>query len=196
MTQPDLYLDDDPNVVRLVISAKWFRNRWRECEPEFIKNVCGGKCCKTGAGKVFVLPAEALTLRRRGATVVGSFLQGVDDPAGGRKCEFHDTSSGLCGVHMSGEKPFACGTNPFTINDNGTMIVSRRYRMLPCAVKDDGGMPAYKAFAGSLASMLGEVEAERVSRLLDEGVDNITTHVSREVYDRVMAWRRAHKEAK
>ncbi len=74
-------------------------------------------------------------------------------------------------------------TSPFTLNDNGTLVVRNRYRMLCCYkdTREDGTqLPAYVAFRASLNLIFGEAEAQRIhDHLAAGGGDLVATMPSR-----------------
>jgi hypothetical protein len=97
----------------------------------------------------------------------GGLMQAID---GKRTCPFHG-DDGLCGIHVSGEKPVGCHCAPFYVK-NGKLVLRYRYLVLKCHLDwKETGLPAYKAFPQSLITMFGETEAKRITDLLDSGVD-------------------------
>jgi hypothetical protein len=144
------------------------------CTPDFIANVCHGACCRstvdpTGIA-VVVTPAEAVRLRRRGAT--------VDDQTGriapqDRRCPFQDATTHLCTVHTDDE-PMGCAISPFTVNANGTLIVRNRYRLLKC-FRADGAIPVAHAHRRSLDLIFGAAAATVIVNAVDRGSDATLT---------------------
>lgn len=150
--------------VRVNIDA--MRQMFRPCDPDFIRDVCHAKCCRSSTDPtgiaVVVSPVEAVRLRRRGAT--------VDDDTGrvapvARRCPFEDPTSHLCTIHADGEEPLGCVISPFTVNASGTLIVRNRYRLLPC-FKADGAVPVAIAHRRSLVVLFGEEHAATIVRLV------------------------------
>lgn len=158
--------------VRVNIAA--LQQPFRPCDPEFIANVCHGACCRstvdpTGIA-VVVTPAEAVRLRRRGAT--------VDDETGriapqDRRCPFQSPETNLCTVHTDDE-PLGCAISPFTINPTNTLIVRNRYRLLKC-YKAEGAIPIAHAHRRSLELIFGAAATDVIVRAVDRGSDATLT---------------------
>jgi hypothetical protein len=62
-----------------------------------------------------------------------------------------------------------------------TLIVMNRYKRLVC-YKAAPALPAYLAFRTGLALLFGDVEAQRISRHLDEGSGDLTAAMFAERY--------------
>lgn len=153
-------------TIPVKVSAAMLRQPFHPCSTEYIRDTCQGRCCDSPDGaKVAIHPSEANRFAEKGATVVENFIQ--PDERG--KCPFK-TDEGFCGVHDA--KPFGCAASPFTLNENGTLIVRNRFRRMIC-YKGDGAIPAYKAHPVSLRRMFGDVEAQRIIDHLDAGGDDI-----------------------
>jgi hypothetical protein len=150
------------------ISAAMMQQPFHGCTPEFIRDVCQGRCCrspgaKTGTGTMITIhPSEVRRVERAGGVVVDGLLL---PRVGERQCPFQDGDY-LCGLHGTAAKPFGCIASPFTLNENDTLIVRNRYRMLPC-YKTEGAPPAYKAFFDSLRLIFGQDAANDIDRELD-----------------------------
>jgi hypothetical protein len=146
------------------ISAAMMRQPFHGCTPEFIMDVCQGRCCrspgaKTGTGTLITIhPSEVGRVTRAGGTVQDGLL--LPEP-GARRCPFQGEGDHLCGLHGTPAKPFGCIASPFTLNDHDTLIVRNRYRMLPC-YKTEGAPPAYEAFYASLQLIFGDSEAAAI----------------------------------
>jgi hypothetical protein len=112
---------------------------------------------------VTIHPSEVRRVERAGGVVEAGLLLPRD---GERRCPFQDADSWLCGVHGTAVKPFGCIASPFTLNENDTLIVRNRYRMLPC-YKTEDAPPAYQAFAASLELIFGARLATSISARLD-----------------------------
>jgi Fe-S-cluster containining protein len=160
-------MSDATVPVRVNIAA--MRQMFRPCDPDFIRDVCHAKCCRsttdpTGIA-VTVTSAEAVRLRKRGAV--------IDDATGriepvDRHCPFEaQDGSHLCTIHADGEEPLGCVISPFTVNANGTLIVRNRYRMLPC-FKAPGAQFVAVAHRRSLEYVFGEENAALVIRLVED----------------------------
>lgn len=145
-------MTEPTTIVRVNIPA--LQQRFRPCDPDFIRDVCHGACCRsttdpTGIA-VVVTPAEAVRLRRRGAD--------VDDETGrivpqNRRCPFQAADTFLCTVHADDE-PMGCAISPFTINPTNTLIVRNRYRLLKCYNGPDA-IPVAHAHRRSLEMIFG-----------------------------------------
>jgi hypothetical protein len=150
------------------ISAAMMRQPFHGCTPEFIKDVCQGRCCrspgaKTGTGTMVTIhPSEVRRVQRAGGVVEAGLLLPRE---GERRCPFQDADSWLCGVHDTPVKPFGCIASPFTLNDSDTLIVRNRYRMLPC-YKTEQSQPAYQAFYASLELIFGAERATHIGLML------------------------------
>jgi hypothetical protein len=80
----------------------------------------------------------------------------------------------LCGLHFTPDKPFVCATGPFHLNAHGKLILRNRYKLLRCYRDGQGhpgnvAPPAYRAFGGSLAILLGDEQYEKLVAHLDGG---------------------------
>lgn len=137
------------------VSAASARQKFNGCEPEYIRDVCHGRCCEssvTPSGTMVTIhPSEEALIASLGGIVQNGLLQ--PNPAT-RKCVFKNDQH-LCGLHGSGAKPFGCIASPFTLNKNDTLIVRNRYRMLKC-YNDGRKLPAYIAFRSSLRVIFGD----------------------------------------
>jgi hypothetical protein len=156
---------------RIRVSAKMARLPFNGCDPEYIKNVCRGACCRSSTQPegtlISIHPDEVAAMEARGQRVVNGKLV---TPA--RRCPFQNGDDHLCGIHFTPDKPFGCIASPFTLNGNDTLIVRNRYRLLKCF--DDGQkIPAYRAFAASLRLVFGAEEAARITAHLDAGGDDV-----------------------
>lgn len=150
------------------ISAAMMRQPFHGCTPEFIRDVCQGRCCrspgaKTGTGTLITIhPSEVRRVERAGGVVEDGLLLPRE---GERQCPFQAVDS-LCGLHGTPAKPFGCIASPFTLNRTDTLIVRNRYRLLPC-YKTEGAPPAYRAFEASLQLIFGERTAVLIAAILD-----------------------------
>jgi DNA modification methylase len=170
---------DLPEHIPIKVSATWATTNWHGCDAEYIRDVCYGRCCEGGDGKLVIctLPGERTALQERGATIE----QGKIQAASTGKCPFK-TGEHLCRLH-GGPKPFGCIASPFTVNDHDTLIVRHRYVHLPC-FKDYGTQPAYMAFRASLDLIFGVAEAGRVCDALHrDGTRDVDAAMPRESYD-------------
>lgn len=158
-------------MVMVKVSAASARQEFHGCEPDYIANVCHGRCCRSstapGGTLITIHPSEEAAVAAAGGTVTNGQLE----PACGR-CPFQDGSSWLCGLHGTPAKPFGCIASPFTLNRTGTLIIRNRYRLLRCyrdSRADGTQLPAYIAFRASLDLIFGATEAERLCAHLSAG---------------------------
>ena len=159
------------------VSAKSARLLFNGCDPLFIASICHSRCCDSPGRPtgmmVTVHPFEQHRIEKRGGVVADGFLQ----PSNGcRGCPFKSLETHLCGLHGSGDKPFGCIASPFTLNQNDTLIVRNRYKLLPC-YKAGRLIPAYRAFSESLSLIFGKTEAERIVEHLDNDGDDLHAEV-------------------
>mgnify|MGYP001453045345 CR=1 FL=1 len=167
------------DMVAIKISAKMARLAFNGCDLDYIANICHASCCEQSKGGIMVTihPSEKGSIESIGGVVDNGLLQADSET---NKCPFKKDN--LCSLHNTENKPFGCIASPFTLNANGTLIVRNRYKLLKC-YNDGNKIPAYKAFRASLDLILGYEEAERVCDLLDEGSDDIVSHISKETYN-------------
>jgi Fe-S-cluster containining protein len=156
--------------MKIKISAAMARQPFHGCEPDYIKEVCKGACCRhsTRGAVVHVLPNERDSIIDRGGEITADgLLRPVDN-----QCPFQ-TQNNLCGIHE--QKPFGCRVSPFTLNKNNTLIVRNRYRLLKCY--RDGDLPAYKAFRDSLTELFGEEKTSYIENHLDNGGGDLMVEI-------------------
>jgi len=152
-----------PVVTKIRVNIAALMQPFHACTADFIRDVCQARCCRsttdpTGIA-VVVTKDEAVRLRLRGAY--------IDDATGriapvNRRCPFQHGKTHLCILHGTDDKPHGCIISPFTINDNDTLIVRNRYRLLPC-FQADGAVPVYEAHAQSLIMLFGETNAADIA---------------------------------
>ena len=162
---------------KVKISAKSARLRFHGCTPEYIKDVCKGRCCESSTAPtgtmITVHPSEQASIEARGGVVKGGLLQ---PKPGTKKCPFKEAGTNLCGIHFTPDKMFGCIASPFTLNKNDTLIVRNRYRLLICYNKGPQ-LPAYVAFRASLDKIFGLEEAARICAHLAAGGGDLTAWV-------------------
>jgi DNA modification methylase len=163
--------------VEIKVSAKSARELWNGCQVDYITGTCHGRCCQAGDGSIHIpiLPEEEKTIQAAGGKVIDGMLQGKE----GGGCTFQE--NGLCKLHLSGTKPFACTLSPFTLNKSNTLIVKNRNRKLICYKKEPNQM-TYKAYSTSLINMFGQEEAARIIDLLDKGSEDFVAKMPRANY--------------
>ena len=144
------------------ISSKSAKLSFHECTPEYIKTVCKGKCCESSKhGTIITVhPSEEERITKCGGIIKNGLLQTEG------KCTFK-TADCLCSLHLSGEKPFGCVASPFTLNNNNTLIVRNRYKLLKC-YKETDKKPAYIVFRASLNKIFGNETASLICGILDK----------------------------
>lgn len=151
-------------LVRISRATAW--QRFHGCEPEYIQNVCKGRCCEApsrpGGTMITIHRSEADAIRARGGQVKDGLL--VTDG----RCTFKD-DAGLCGLHFTPDKPLGCIASPWTLARGGrSLIVRNRYRGLICyaataarkGVDTSDYKPAFVAFRAGLDLILGQQSAE------------------------------------
>lgn len=190
----------EPDEVELLVSVASAWQRFHGCTPDYIANVCRGRCCdapsRPGGTLVTIHRSEQLAIEARGGEVRDGLLVTTDRG----RCTFKD-DAGLCGLHFTPDKPFGCIASPFTVAPGGrTLVVRNRYRSLVCYSAtsarrgDDVSAfpPAYVAFRASLDLILGPDLAAWLSDTLDAhgdpkadgytGPDKIAVPVPRRTY--------------
>lgn len=152
------------STVAVRVSAASARQLFHGCEPDYIRDVCHGRCCdaptRPSGTLITIHRSEEHAIRARGATVTDGLL---DSPA--RVCPFK-TEDHLCGLHCTPDKPLGCIASPFTLTRRDTLIVRNRYRRLVCYGQ---GAPAYMAFRASLDRLFGPRTAGGIVDHLDAG---------------------------
>jgi hypothetical protein len=151
------------------ISSKWARHLFR-CDADYIKSNCYGRCCEGKDGTLIsLLPDEERRFREDGHAVEGGLLMASPETG---KCPFK-TEVGFCSLHGTERKPFGCVASPFTLNDNDTLILRRRYAMFKC---HGSGEPAYVVFRNSLDIIFGiELAAEICGKLVGGSGDFVVS---------------------
>lgn len=170
--------------VPVRLSSKSARIRFQGCGLDYIANVCHGKCCETTDPKTKTI-ATRIPVTEKDAKVLAKFdvqiLGGQLVTAPGKKCPFKQ-ETGLCGIHVSGEKPFGCWVSPFKLAGR-TLIIRKRYIGMKCHTNfRDTGLPAYIAFYSSLQRLFGEQEAARIRTHFDTGGGDLVAHMLAESY--------------
>jgi len=170
----DFAVDTNPDTVQVRVSAAFMRQEFHGCDPDYIKDVCQGQCCRRSTS-IALHPDEQHLLEAIGGVIKGGLLTQPADPQdregttadGKRGCQYQSGDTYLCTLHFTPNKPFSCIANPFTLNKKNTLIIRNRYRLLKC-FKDDG-QPAYKAFRGSIDFLFGDEEAQRICDHIESG---------------------------
>jgi len=173
----------DPVEIRA--SSKNMRQEFNGCEPDYIRDVCHAACCRSSVVpegfQVVVHKSEEDALRALGAKIEGGRIR-PQEP-GQKHCPFEEQPSHLCALYNNEARPWGCGAPPFALAPGWrTLIVRNRYRLLKC-YKDGRRLPAYRAFASSLAQVLGEAEAIRLTAHLDDGGGDLQVQMPRRSFD-------------
>jgi hypothetical protein len=166
---------DAPDDVEVLVSVASAWQRFHGCTPDYIANVCHGRCCdapgRPGGTMITIHRSEQAAIEARGGAVSNGLLV----TTGKGKCTFKD-AAGLCGLHFTDDKPFGCIASPFTVAPGGrTLVVRNRYRSLICysattarrGEDTSDWPPAYVAFRASLDLILGPDLAAWLSDTLD-----------------------------
>lgn len=172
-----------PATRPVKVSAAFARLLFHPCAPDYISQVCHGRCCERGGVAVLiaVTPRETIAVEKLGATVKDGMIQAK---AFDHKCYFKTTTH-LCALHHTPEKPLGCIASPFTLHKSGdTLIVRYRYTSLVCHNEDrmGGSLPAYQAHRGSLDAIFGAQESARICTHFDNGGGDIIAQMPLEVY--------------
>lgn len=145
------------------VSNKMMRQRFHDCNLNYIQNKCHGRCCQ-GSNKLLVAihPSERTFFEKLGAEIdQDNFII----PDGRGLCPFKQ-DDGACSIHD--RKPFGCAASPYTVNEKGTLIIRNRYRLMPC-YKAKKKIPVYKAHKQSLIKVVGEENADYITNYLNKG---------------------------
>ena len=160
------------------------------CNPDFITNVCHGRCCDGGGQTTLIslLPEEEGYQRDLGVTVENSKICANEQT---KKCP-HKKDNGLCGLHITGEKPFGCIVSPFKVNSNNTLILRHRYILMPChkfakekSIGQEGVDYAYNIFKEGLIKIFGVENTESIIKRLEAGEDDIVYQMDKGIYDKL-----------
>jgi len=177
--------EEPPSRRRVKVSAAMMRLRFAGCSVEYIRDVCGARCCESssapGGTMISIHRSEQAAIEARGGKVVAGLLQSV-----GKRCPFKTPApANLCGLHATPDKPFGCIASPFTLNASGTLIVRNRYKLLKCY--DDGPkLPAYEAFRASLDLIFGAEQAARLVAHFAGGGGDTHAEMTAETFDRLV----------
>ncbi len=167
-------------MVDVKVSSKWARHLF-SCSPDFIRDVCHGRCCEgTGNLKISLTDKEATREIAKGHSVIDGLLQGA--PETGR-CPYKLAPHGFCILHGREHKPLNCVADPFTLVGR-TLIVRYRYARLKCG---GHGQRAYKVFRPSLDRIFGNGEALRLVSALDAGLYDPHAEMTAEMFDALHA---------
>lgn len=176
-------------LIEVRISLACLRQRFQPCEPDYIREVCHGRCCE-GTGRILVSihPSEQARIEAHGAQVQNGFLV----PAANGKCPFK-TPEGFCAIHENGQ-PLGCLVSPFTLNARNMLIVRNRYRCLRCYRSAPAPAPAYMVHRRSLLRLFGSAQYAEIVRVVELGTSQITALMARTDYD-IITWNDRAKRA-
>jgi len=160
---------------KVKISLAFMRQKFQPCEPDYIANVCHGRCCQGSEGLMVTVHSSEIFEDSPGngvfcgAKVKDNFIV---DEAGTGICPFKKDH--LCSIHE--DKPFGCKASPFTINKNNTLIIRNRYRLLKCYNTPEG-VPAYIAHRWSLDQIFGREIVEEMIPHLENGTEDFYVRI-------------------
>ena len=170
-----------PDTLDVTLSAACSRQMFIRCGPDCIATGCHGQCCDAPSTPdgclVTIHDNERQRIEARGGVVVAGMLKPETFQRG---CPFK--VNGLCALHFTQDKPFGCIASPFTLNASDRLIISNRYRMLPCYRHSGPKMPAYKSFRSSLVLLFGYDITEVIVDHLDAGGGDMVVPMPRSYY--------------
>ncbi len=167
------------DTVQVKISTKSAKLLFKPCKIDYIKTVCHGRCCNGSNGlSVAINQYEEASIKQLGVKVVDGLIVANDKGL----CPFKD-NTGLCKLHTTAWKPFGCIASPFTLNNNNTLIVRNRYKLLRCY--KNGTIPAYKNFSMSLYLLFGN-QTQKLIEHLDKYSDDLTLPMGKTVYQKLI----------
>lgn len=173
--------EDAEPMISIKVSAKSLRLKMDGCQYDTIMNKCHGQCChsdsKPGGTLITINPREQARIEALGGVVVNGLLQTPN-----RRCQWQQ-ASGLCDLHLSGQKPFGCIASPFTLNKSGTLILRNRFKLFKCYGVGD---MVYRSYRASLNHIFGEAEAERICQHLEAGGGDIVANITKLNFDTMM----------
>lgn len=175
-----------PHVV--IVSARAARLKFQGCSPDYIANVCHGRCCWVQNGKqssttVYAEPDQRVALTVRGVKIG---KDGVLKTRKDGKC-FFQNEVGHCGVHFEQNKgqqvkPRSCSISPWMLTKNGRLIIRNRYTLLRC-YRAEPALPAYTAFRAGLVLLFGEDKAKEMVDHFENGGGDFRAEISEERYE-------------
>ncbi len=164
--------------MKIKISIKMMRLKFRPCTYSFIKDYCKGACCRSSNGKtvISIHKSEVKRIEAMGGRVVTGLLNPEF-----YHCMFQ-AKDYLCDLHLE-KKPFGCIASPFTLNKKDTLIVRHRYLMFKCHSKSRKAVPAYRAHFQSLVFMFGKDKAIRIRKKLVSAREDFSVVMEDSVYN-------------
>ncbi len=165
-------------MTKIKISIKWLNKKFR-CDENFIKTICGGRCCRSkNKMLICLLPKETIKLQKQfpSCKIKNNKIIGKDNI-----CFFKDENE-LCKLHNTKYKPLGCIFSPFKINKNNTLIIRHRYIRLPCFNKEDG-FPAYITFSNSLIRVFGENTYNIIKKKMEKNSDDFYIDIDNDILE-------------
>jgi Fe-S-cluster containining protein len=160
--------------MEIVISVKSILQKFQKCEPDYIKNICHGRCCE-GSGKILITihPSEQNRIKKLGCIIKNNFIVDIDNK---KVCPFKIND--LCSIHTY--KPLGCRFSPFTLSKNNVLIVRNRYRLLKC-YNTPNAIPVYQAHKQSLIAIIGNDNYNLICNKIETAnikeIDNIKINI-------------------
>uniref|UniRef100_A0A6M3KVZ7 Putative zinc-or iron-chelating protein n=1 Tax=viral metagenome TaxID=1070528 RepID=A0A6M3KVZ7_9ZZZZ len=159
------------DLITIKISGKMLWQKFHICDADYITNKCKGRCCEGREGiSVVVHESEVARISSYGVVIEAGFIKRDNR----NRCPFKQ-NDGLCGIHD--DKPFGCNASPFTVNDNGMIIIRNRYRLF-CCYKDLPSVPAFESHKRSLLKIFGEEEVDNIISQVNNHLDIIVSKIS------------------
>lgn len=160
-------------MKKIKISIPSLFQKFQPCEPNYIRQVCHGRCCQ-GSGRLLITvhDSEIERIKNLSAELEGNFIKGKNG-----LCPFKKNH--LCGIHE--DKPFGYKASPFTLSKNDVLIIRNRYRMLRC-YNTPNAIPAYRAHRWSLEQIFGKDETQKIIDKIEGGALEIISEISDEKY--------------
>lgn len=174
-------------TVPVRIGERNARLEFQGCSPDYIRDVCHGRCCWTvGADRristtFYVEPDQRQEIVARGGEISPAGV--VSTSACGGRCTFQG-ASGLCGLHSERSasggpvKPRSCTVSPWSLTSGGSLIIRNRYKLLRC-YRAEPRVPAYLAFRSGLETLFGPDETARIVAHFDAGGGDYQTSLPR-----------------
>jgi len=192
----DSNISEIPDEVEITISSKMANLKFNGCDMDYINNVCHASCCesksKNSDGTIISIHhSEIESIVNRGGIVENGLLKNKNNVG---KCFFKDENN-LCKLHFTPDKPFGCIASPFTLNNNKTLIVRNRYKLLKC-YNDGKKIPAYEAFRQSLDLILGKEQSNNIVNHFKNGGSDIKVNITKSNYLKLIENDKTKKDIK
>jgi len=163
--------------LAVTITRKSANLMFQGCSPQFIADVCHGRCCwvigddGNPTTTIYVERDQRAELTKRGAQFTNGILQTV-----GGKCGFQHPADGFCTIHnrrADGEfvKPRSCYISPWILSKHDKLMIRNRYKQLKCGKVHT--VPAYLAFYSGLVMLFGDSVANEINIHFSEGGGDI-----------------------